>query len=144
MGVEGQRYAQVAVDAAVGKRLDYAVPEELRDRLRVGSRVWVPLGSRKVQGTVTAFPPKPAFPKLKAIIAPIGTMGAIDASGGPDVGFVVPPNLMELARWMADYYMADLGATLKTVVPASVRKPSPPAKVVRVAVSYTHLTLPTN
>jgi primosomal protein N' (replication factor Y) len=126
------KYAQVAVDAAVGKRLDYAVPEALRGRLRVGSRVWVPLGSRKVQGTVTAFPDEPAFPKLKAIIAPIGTMGAIDASGGPDVGFVIPANLVKLAHWISDYYMADLGATLRTVVPASVRKPSPPAKQVRV------------
>jgi primosomal protein N' (replication factor Y) len=79
----------------------------------------VPLGSRKVQGTVIAFPEQPAFPKLKPII------GAIDS------GLIVPPNLMRLARWMADYYMADLGATLKTVVPASVRRPSPPAKVVR-------------
>ena len=119
MSAEEQRYAQVAVDAAVGKRLDYLVPDELRSRLTVGSRVWVPLGKRKVQGTITAFPDEPAYPKLKPII------GAIDS------GFVIPPNLLRLAHWIADYYMADLGATLKTVVPASVRKPSPPEKVVR-------------
>jgi len=120
MSDAGPDYAQVAVDAAVGKRLDYAVPDELRGRLHVGSRVWVPLGKRKVQGTITAFPAEPSFPKLKAII------GTIDS------GLVVPENLLRLAHWMADYYMADLGATLKTVVPASVRKPSPPAKKVRV------------
>ena len=117
---EKQAYAQVAVDAAVGKRLDYAVPEELRGTLRVGSRVWVPLGPRKVQGTVTTFLAESSFPKLKPIL------GAIDS------GFVVPKSLLRLAHWIADYYMADLGATLKAVVPASVRKPSPPAKVVRV------------
>ena len=126
MSGDEQRYAQVAVDAAVGKRLDYAVPDELRGRLRVGSRVWVPLGKRKVQGTITAFPDEPAYPKLKPIVAPIGTMGAIDS------GFVVPANLLKLAHWISDYYMADLGATLKTVVPASVRKPAPPEKRVRV------------
>jgi len=120
MAPQESKYAQVAVDAAVGKRLDYVVPEALRGRLRVGSRVWVPLGSRKVQGTVTAFPQKSSFPKLKPIL------GAIDS------GFVVPPNLLRLARWIADYYMADLGVTLKTVVPPSVRRPSPPAKKVRV------------
>ncbi|MBN1919123.1 MAG: primosomal protein N' [Verrucomicrobia bacterium] len=120
MTIHEHRYAQVAVDAAVGRQLDYAVPDELQDRLRVGSRVWVPLGKRKVQGTVTAFPDEPAYPKLKPIV------GAIDS------GFVIPASLLKLAHWISDYYMADLGATLKTVVPASVRKPAPPEKHVRV------------
>ena len=65
MHAESHAYAQVAVDAAVGKRLDYAVPGALRGRLRVGSRVWVPLGARKVQGTTTSLTAELAYPKLK-------------------------------------------------------------------------------
>ena len=42
----GSKYAEVVLEAApVKKRFTYAVPESLRGKLRVGSKVEVPLGA---------------------------------------------------------------------------------------------------
>ncbi len=106
-----KKFAQVALEVAVGKELDYAVPEKLRDGINVGSRVWVPLGSATRTGYVVSFSDKPSFEPVKEIA---GTVGS---------DFAIPPRLMELARWVSDYYCAPLGVTLNCIVPASVRRP---------------------
>jgi len=106
-----KKFAQVALEVAVGKELDYAVPERLREGIVVGSRVWVPLGSGTRTGYVVSFSDRPSFEPVKEI------------AGRVEGDFAIPAKLMELARWVSDYYCAPLGQTLNCVVPASVRKP---------------------
>jgi primosomal protein N' (replication factor Y) (superfamily II helicase) len=107
---ESSRYAKVAFDLKVGKKLEYEVPEYLRNSLHIGSRVKVPLGSRTHVGYVVGFEDTPSFSPLKQIL------------GLADSELIVPENIMSLARWMSDYYCTELGMVLKSVVPAPVRK----------------------
>lgn len=109
--MSSKRYAQVALDVAVGKELDYAVPERLRDSVEIGTRVWVPLGSGTQPGYVVSFSEKPSFEPVKEIAGLVAG------------DFSLPPKLMELARWVSDYYCAPLGLTLRSIVPSSVRQP---------------------
>ncbi len=106
-----KRYAQVALEVAVGKELDYAVPEKLRESIDLGSMVWVPLGRSMQTGYVVSFSDKPSFEPVKEIAGKVAG------------DFAIPRELLELAEWVSDYYCAPLGATLKCVVPGSVRRP---------------------
>lgn len=109
--MSSKQYAQVAMDVAIGKELDYAVPESLRDSLEIGARVWAPLGSGTQPGYVVSFSDKPSFEPVKEIAGLVAG------------DFSLSPQLMELARWVADYYCAPLGLTLRSIVPSSVRHP---------------------
>ena len=65
-----KRYAQVIVDISAGaldRPFTYRVPEELRDRIRLGSLVEIPFGraSRKITGFVIGFSESCDYPKEK-------------------------------------------------------------------------------
>ena len=101
--------ADIAVPVAVPKTFHYLVPGTLRASLCEGSRVLVPFGSRKLVGTVVGFAGRAEATGLRAII---------EVAAVP-----VGPELMQLAHWMADYYLHPLGLTIEALVPkGSARK----------------------
>src|SRR5689334_21904771 len=59
--------ARVAVFLPVEKPYDYAVPPALAGALQVGTRVWVPWGSRSVEGAVVALDPADADGQVRPI-----------------------------------------------------------------------------
>ncbi|MBT7923315.1 MAG: primosomal protein N', partial [Opitutae bacterium] len=91
--------------------LTYAVPLPFRGRLAIGSLVRIPLGRRQVMGIVTSLLPKvkPESSKLKFLI----TLAREEP--------VLTPDLVSLARWLADYYAAKQESVLETMIPAAVR-----------------------
>jgi len=96
----------IAIPVSVLKTFHYLAPEELKSSLAVGSRVLVPFGSRRVTGTVVGFPATSAQEGLKKII---------EVLGDP-----LSPDLIKLARWMADYYLHPLGLSIETMVPGAL------------------------
>jgi primosomal protein N' (replication factor Y) len=98
--------ADIAVPVNLPRTFHYRIPEALRDKLVIGSRVLVPFGSRRVTGTVAGFPGTSGTKELREIIE------AFDAP--------VPPELMKLAFWLADYYLHPLGLTIETMLPKAV------------------------
>jgi primosomal protein N' (replication factor Y) len=105
-------YAGVALEQSIDKSLDYAIPAGLVSSLRVGQRVRVPLGrnNRPVLGYVTSVRETSDHPKIKRLL---------DIA---DERVLVPPKLMELARWMSRYYCTPLGTVLETIIPSAVKK----------------------
>ncbi|REJ65239.1 MAG: primosomal protein N' [Planctomycetota bacterium] len=91
--------------------LDYTVPAELVERLAVGCRVRVPLGrgNRAATGYCVALEHRTAERRLKAIDEVV------------DARSLFSPAILELTRWMADYYLCPWGQVLDAVVPAGVR-----------------------
>ncbi|MYH52617.1 MAG: primosomal protein N', partial [Gemmatimonadetes bacterium] len=89
-----------------------------------GTRVLVPFRNRKLVGWVLGGGVE--VPRVRDVAA------VLDAE--PSVG----PELMELARWIADYYVASPGIVLRTMLPARMaraagRRPAPARRsVVRV------------
>ncbi len=108
------RFAQVAIEQGLDSPagLTYAVPDELAD-LRIGDRVLVPLGraGRTVDGYVLALADATDLPAEK--IKPIASR---------ERAVNLPDDLVDLARWIADYYCCPLGMVFATVLPAAVKK----------------------
>lgn len=103
------RYAEVAVTLPVEGRFHYLIPEHLIDALEVGHRVVVPFGKRRVTGFVIAFeetlPPAVTEDKVRPITERL------------DVEPLIPKELLQLATFAADYYLASVGEVLKLALP---------------------------
>ncbi len=110
--------ARVVFSVAPFGPYDYQVPEEKRELIAIGARVKVPLGrgNRSIEGycvdlfSLSQLPPgETPHRSYKKILAVI------------DREPLITSNLLDLARWMSDYYMCSLGQTIETIVPAGVR-----------------------
>ena len=104
---------RVLVDGASGLEFDYSIPDKIKNMVVVGSRIRVPLRNRASTGTVVAFISSDelgvAVSKIKPIIdliaeKPILTSGLID-----------------LGRWISDYYLAPMESVMRSLIPESVR-----------------------
>ncbi|MGY8650925.1 MAG: replication restart helicase PriA [Verrucomicrobiia bacterium] len=102
--------ARVTLEIALRREFDYLIPPEFAGRVEVGTRVKVPFGRRQVLGCVTALADSSTFESLKPILKIIGAQS------------LVTPRVLELARWMADYYCCAPETALKSVLPDAIRK----------------------
>ncbi len=84
--------------------LDYAVPPELEGIAQPGAMVVCPLGPRRVLGVVVGRD----APSHAGRLVPLA--GVVE-------GRPVPGELLDLAAWMARYYMAPVAACLRLVLP---------------------------
>jgi primosomal protein N' (replication factor Y) len=103
--------AQVALEQPLAAPLDYRVPESLADACQLGQRVLVPLGPRHVQGYVVALAPCSDLEveALKPIVDVLDDVPLLTSA------------LLQLTRWVADYYMCPWGLVLKAAVPQGFR-----------------------
>ncbi len=106
--------ALVAPVAAFDKLYSYSVPPELQDRVRPGVRVEVPFGRTG----------RPRVGFCLSVAEEAWTTTLRPVSGVWDEEPLLSAPLLELGRWLADYYCAPLGRTLEAMVPASVRRQS--------------------
>ena len=102
--------ARVTLEIALRKEFDYLIPPELEGRVEVGTRVKVPFGRREVLGCVTSLAERSDHDSLKSITKVIGAQS------------LVTPRVLELARWIAEYYCCAPETALKSVLPDAVRK----------------------
>src|SRR5213596_1979544 len=107
---DGTRYVRVIVDRAIHRELDYSVPENLADRVGVGSRVRVPLGDKSALATVVAVPEQSEAKGIRSIEAIVG-----DAP-------ILSEQLLELARWIGTYYCCPIEAVMRSVLPQVIRR----------------------
>jgi primosomal protein N' (replication factor Y) len=102
--------ARVTLEMALRKEFDYSIPPELAGQIDVGSRVQVPFGSRKVLGCVTGLAEESAYASLKPILKVIGAQT------------LITPKILQLARWIGEYYCCAPETALKSVLPEAVRE----------------------
>jgi primosomal protein N' (replication factor Y) (superfamily II helicase) len=104
------QFAEIAVPVAVHGTFTYAIPEELRDAVRLGSRVEVQIGSKATTGFVVGFPERaPESAKIKPV------RSLLDEDEAPLI-----PDIIALCRWAADYYIAPFGEMLRVALPANM------------------------
>src|SRR5262245_41580073 len=102
--------ARVTLEIALRKEFDYAIPPDLAARIEVGSRVKVPFGPRQVLGVVTGLGEESTHTNLRPIFKIIGQQSQ------------VTPRVLQLARWIAEYYCCPVEIALKSVLPDAVRQ----------------------
>jgi primosomal protein N' (replication factor Y) len=98
---------EVAVTLPVPGRYHYVVPEALAARARVGARVLVRFGARKVTGVIV---PSSTAPPAGIKLVPVSDVLDDQPS--------LSPELVDLCLWVADYYEAPPGEAIKAALPA--------------------------
>ncbi|MEO6053759.1 MAG: primosomal protein N', partial [Chthoniobacterales bacterium] len=104
-----EAYARVIPDQNLDRALDYEIPEPLRKSVHIGTRVRIPIRLRLVLGTVVALLEETSVKGLKPIAEVI------------DETPTISPNLLKLARWMADYYCCPVEAAIRCILPQVIR-----------------------
>ncbi len=99
------------MDRSADREFDYLIPENLQGKVGVGSRVRLPFRNRAALGTVVDVLEESAVPEenLRPIASTVGDKP------------ILSPVLIELARWMADYYCCPVEAAMRSVLPQVIR-----------------------
>ena len=108
------QYAQVAVAVHLTKTYTYRLTPAMQKAARLGSRVMVQLGRKPTTGYIVAL-----LPRLR-----IGTSliesEIKDVQELLDVDPPLTPEVLEITRWVADYYAAPWGEVMRAALPAGI------------------------
>ena len=103
-------FVRVIVDHSPDREFDYAVPETLASSIDIGTRVRLPFREKETLGTVVGLLDESDIENIRPITSLVGEQNA------------VRPKLIELARWMADYYACPVETAMRSVLPQVIRK----------------------
>jgi len=108
-------YAEVAIPLNVHQTFTYLLPDSFAATAKAGCRVLVPFGKQLLTGYI------------------VGLHETLEESGQAGQGFeikeieelfdtepLVTAELLDLTKWIADYYYAPWGETIKTSLPAGI------------------------
>lgn len=117
------RCIEVALAVPLFRTFTYSVPDGVAWPVAVGARVLVPFRNRTEIGVCLGEAEPPAGVSLKPVRAVVDDVPSL------------PAPLVHTARWIADWYAAPLGLTLRAMLPTALTQPntpSPAAKTQRV------------
>ncbi|HEY8186541.1 MAG TPA: primosomal protein N' [Pyrinomonadaceae bacterium] len=104
----------MAVPVHVSSTFTYRLPVSLRHLAQPGSRIVVPLGRKFVTGYIVDL--------LETL--PLGTtLQESDIKDAKEILDAVPlvkPELLEVTRWVAEYYLAPWGEVIKAALPPGI------------------------
>ncbi|HZG01768.1 MAG TPA: primosomal protein N', partial [Chitinophagales bacterium] len=104
-------YADILLPLAVPDAYTYSVPAKWRDKAKIGMRVEVQLGKKKIySGIIAAL--KDSYDGTH-VIKPILNI--------PDDDPVVYPAQLKLWQWMAEYYCCNMGEVMNAALPAGLK-----------------------
>jgi primosomal protein N' (replication factor Y) len=109
---------------SIDQPYDYQLPDQLLSKIRCGSAVIVPFGKQKCLGFVISFPERPAVTNLQSVEEVVGSELIIDQ------------DLIEVAKWLSEYYAASLGESFSQVAP-----PNLPRRVRKLVQAVPHFNL---
>ncbi|MDZ4859367.1 MAG: primosomal protein N' [Candidatus Hydrogenedentes bacterium] len=101
-------FAQVVLPIALDQAFTYSVPASLRHRVAMGMRVVVPFQKRVETGAVVGLSDSSSVEGIRAII------------DLPDDGPIFSAELLDLCKWMSEYYCCAWGEALASAVPAGI------------------------
>lgn len=102
-------FVEVVPLGPVPDTLTYALSAEWQGLVKAGTRVLVPLAGRVVTGCVVGILDTPPVDAPKAVLEVLDEQPALT------------PDLLALTRWMASYYMATWGETLRAALPRALQ-----------------------
>jgi primosomal protein N' (replication factor Y) (superfamily II helicase) len=100
-------YCDVSLPVPLDQAFTYLLPETLRHRVQTGCRILVPFGARKLTGVVLGVHDDPPAVATREALRLLDEEPALDE------------DLLKLGRWIASYYCAPLGETLRAMTPLS-------------------------
>ncbi|MFO1021545.1 MAG: hypothetical protein U0903_12735 [Planctomycetales bacterium] len=112
--------AEVVFNIPVNTLFHYLIPDHLRDQVKPGARLKLPfgrgnqlqvgycVGTRRFDEAFGERPPE--ISKIKEVFEVV------------DEAPLVNGGMLELTRWIADYYLCGWGQVLESVIPAGVKR----------------------
>src|SRR5215813_14084499 len=99
-------FGNVALPVSLRTAFTYSLPEAMRGTVHPGSRVLVPFRKKSLVGVLVEFvDAAPEDTKVREIACVLDLVPAL------------PPKLIELANWIADYYLAPIGEVFRAMLP---------------------------
>ena len=99
-------FCNVALPVPLRNTFTYSIPEALRAQVQPGSRVLVPFRKKSLVGVVVELAEtSPAETKIREITKVLELVPALT------------PKLIELAHWIAGYYLAPIGEVFRAMLP---------------------------
>src|SRR6266478_6335072 len=99
-------FCNVALPVPPRTTFTYAIPEALRGTLQPGSRVLVPFRKKAMVGVVVEFVESgPEGTKIREMTRAMDLVPALT------------PKLLELAQWIAGYYLGPIGEVFRAMLP---------------------------
>ena len=102
-------FCNIALPVPLRTTFTYAVPEALQGTVEQGSRVLVPFRKKALVGVVVEFvesaPPRTTIREITRVL---------------DFVPALTPKLIELAHWIAGYYLAPIGEVFRAMLPPVV------------------------
>jgi primosomal protein N' (replication factor Y) len=102
-------FVRILIDRSEGRKLDYSVPEKFRAKIAIGTRVIVMVRNRRAVGTVLELLNHSDVPGIRPLEALVGEETSL------------PPTMLRLANWMADYYCAPIASVMRSMLPPMMR-----------------------
>ena len=103
-----ETHVEIAVSLPINKTYSYTVPENIAMLASVGKRVLAPFGRQNVTGYILDTSASAAIDGLKPILDIL------------DHQPLFPPAMVNLFKWMADYYFFPLGLAIKNALPGGL------------------------
>jgi primosomal protein N' (replication factor Y) len=108
------QYADVALPVHVDQTFTYRLPFVMRDLAQPGARLVVPFGRKLLTGYIV---------DLRSKLKENSTLNESEIKEAEELIDAVPliaPDVLELTRWVADYYAAPWGEVLKAALPPGI------------------------
>jgi len=102
-------FAQIAFPLPLRKTFIYRIPENLREKIKPGQRALVPFGREKKLGFVVSTSSSAEVKKTKELLDLI------------DEEPIITPEILELTRWVSEYYYASWGECLRAALPPELQ-----------------------
>jgi len=105
-------YAEISVNSPIARRqlFSYSIPDGLD--INIGQAVWVPFGSKVLQGIVIKISRHPSVEQTRDIINVIGHKPLLS------------PSRIALAQWISEYYLCPLFDALSPMLPPGFERKS--------------------
>lgn len=99
------KYVSVALPLPIFREFTYSVPESLLENVRVGKRVIVPFGKRKIVGFIMSVEKGAPVKGIREIIKIV------------DSQIILDEKMLEFGEWLSSEYIVPIGEVLHAMLP---------------------------
>ena len=103
------KFAQIAFPFSLRKTFTYSIPDNLREKIKPGQRALVPFGRERKLGFVVGLCATSEVKHTKELLDLI------------DDEPIILPEILELTRWVSEYYYAPWGGCLRAAIPPELQ-----------------------
>lgn len=102
------QYANIAFNLPVDSLFTYAIPIELENQVKAGSRVLAPFGNRSITGIVVELSDSSDLKNIKPIL------NSLDSEP------IVSGEMIEFCKWISKYYFCPIGEVIFSAIPKGI------------------------